>query len=127
MWDVHRISAEARDHTEKSQNSAIPAEPSLVRLVQGGLQVDLRSLERIRKWHLGMMQHRFHLWLATLVARAQYRSKLFQKLRLELRIVNHRICCLQDFKRCNEGGFADIADPMELDFRREESLDAIAV
>ncbi len=124
MWDFHRISAEARDHTQKSQNSAIPAEP---RLVQGGLQVDLPGLERILRWYLGMMQHRFHLWLATLVARAQCRSKLFQKLRLELRIVNHRICCLQDFKRCNEGGFADIADPMEQDFRREESLDVIAV
>jgi len=127
MWDFHRISAEARDHTEKLQNSAIPADPLLVRFMQGGLQVDLVSLERIRQWHPGMMQHRFHLRLATLVAHAQCRAELFQKIRLELHIVNHRTCCLQDFKRCNERDFAGIADPMEPAFRREESPAASAV
>ena len=54
MWDFHRISAEARDHTQKSQNSAIPANPLLV---QSGLQVDLPRLERTLRWHLDMMQH----------------------------------------------------------------------
>jgi hypothetical protein len=54
MWDFHRISAEARDHTQKSQNSAIPADPLLV---QSGLQVDLPRLERTLRWHLDMMQH----------------------------------------------------------------------
>ena len=68
MWNFHRISAEALDHTQKSQNSAIPADPLLV---QGGLQVDLPGLERILRWHLGMMQHRFHLRLATFVASIQ--------------------------------------------------------
>ena len=71
MLDFHRISAEAQDHTENLQNAAIPADLLVLPLVQGGLRVDLQSLEPIVESELGSMQYRFHLQLAELIARDQ--------------------------------------------------------
>ena len=64
---------------------------------------------------------------AKLVAWDQRRAKLFQILRLELHVVNHKAGGFQDFERCDKCDFAGVADTMELAFRCEESPDARAV
>lgn len=57
MWDFHRISAEARDHTENSQNAAIPADPLFMRLASSDQRMNLLCLDRFGQSEFGAVQH----------------------------------------------------------------------